>query len=82
MISHNNSSNGYFETTDLKLASFLYAKNVEFDGLRWATPNQAVFCFVKPPDEILALWLKDEGLFIKKYEDARNYLRDKLEGKR
>ncbi len=75
-------NNNHFETTDLKLAAFLYAKDVFFDGLRWPTPQQAVFLFQQPPDEILAAWLKEEGKFIKKYEDARNFLRDTVEGKR
>jgi hypothetical protein len=77
-----NTPNGIFETTDLKLAAFLYAKDVDFDGLRWLNPNQAVFRFITPSDDILAMWVKEEGRFIKKYEDARNFLRDKVEGKR
>jgi hypothetical protein len=70
-----------FETTDLKLAAFLFAKEVQLDGLRWIGDRQAVFVFSKPENEILSAWLLEEGKFIKKYEQARNYLRDKLEGK-
>jgi hypothetical protein len=75
-------SNGQFETTDLKLAAFLFAKDVPFDGLRWIGVSQAVFLFAKPDSEILASWLEEPGKFIKKYEDARNFLRDKIEGRR
>jgi hypothetical protein len=79
---NNKTPNGLFETTNLTLAAFLYAKEVEFNGLRWTNPNQAVFLFEQPPDEILASWLKDDGKFIKKYEEARIFLRDKVDGKR
>lgn len=80
-MTNNQPTNGKFETTDLKFASYLYAKGVPYNGLRWPTPQQAVFLFEQPPDDILASWLKDEGKFIKKYETARNYLRDDVAGK-
>ena len=77
------SQNGnHFETTDLNLAAFLYAKDVEFVGLRWReNSSQAVFVFDKPADGVLASWLLDEGKFIKRYEDGRNFLRDKVRGR-
>ena len=75
-------TNGHFETTDLNLAAFLFAKEVEFTGLNWkGNSSQAVFVFIQPTDDILAAWLLDEGKFIKKYEDARNFLRDKVRGR-
>jgi hypothetical protein len=73
-------TNGKFETTDLKLAAFLYSKGVHFYGLSWANPQRAVFVF-ETNDDVLAAWLKEDGKFIKKYEDSRNFLRDVLEGK-
>ena len=82
MTLNGNSTNGHFETTDLKLASFLFAKDVPFDGLRWIGTRQAVFLFAKPDSDILAAWLLAEGKFIKKYEDARNFLRDQVERER
>ena len=76
------SNNGHFETTDLKLAAFLYAKGAYFDGLKWLPTRQAVFLFKQPPAELLAAWMLDDGKFIKRYEDARNILRDRVESER
>jgi len=83
MINGEPNSNGKnFETTDLNLAAFLYAKDIDFVGLRWKeNSTQAVFVFEKPTDEVLAAWLLDEGKFIKRYEDGRNFLRDKVRGR-
>ena len=79
---HKPNANGHFETTDLNLAAFLYAKDVEFIGLRWKdNSTQAIFVFETPTAEVLASWLLDEGKFIKRYEDGRNLLRDKVRGK-
>ena len=76
------STNGYYETTGLALASFLYAKGVRFVGFKWLDTRQAVFLFDQPPAEILAAWMLDEGKFIKRYEDAKNALRDRMESER
>lgn len=83
MINGDPEYNGHhFETTDLNLAAFLYAKDIEFIGLRWKeNSTQAVFVFDKPADDILAAWLLEEGKFIKRYEDGRNFLRDKVRGR-
>ncbi len=71
----------HFETSTLNFASYLYSRNVRFNGLRW-NDNQAVFLFETPPDDVLADWLREPGKLIKRYEDAKNFLRDTLEGKR
>jgi hypothetical protein len=74
--------NSKYKTPNLNQAAYLYAKDIPFLYIEWS-PNsdKALFVFENPPDEVLAGWMRDEGLFIKRYEDARNILRDKLEGK-
>ena len=75
-------TNGHYETTGLSLASFLYSKGVKFVGIKWLDSRQAVFLFEQPSSEILAAWMLDEGKFIKRYEDAKNALRDRMESER
>jgi hypothetical protein len=75
-------NNHSYETPDFNLAVFLHSKNVTFRCLQWPTPQRAVFVFDEPPSDVLLAWMKDEGVFVRKYMDSRNYLRDVLEGKR
>ena len=73
--------NGFYSTKFLRLAAFLYANKVPFRGLRWDNPDQATFLFDTPPDGLLAEWMKETEDFIRSYENAKNFLRDKTEGK-
>jgi len=75
-------NNNQFETTHLNQAAYLLSRKVPFNGLKRLPTGQAVFLFDNPSDEILADWIKEPGKFIKSYENARNYLRDILEGRR
>lgn len=66
----------------MDFASFLYAKGIQFIRLNWGDPERAAFVFETPPDDLLASWLKDYQQLIRKMKDARNFLRDTIEGKR
>ena len=75
--------NNKFTTEKLELAAYLYSNNVPFRGVIWPeNQNYALFIFEKPPDELLANWVTTYSKFTKEMKDARNYLRDVIEGKR
>lgn len=82
MKNTNGHTNGTFETTDIDLASFLYAKDVQFIRLNWTNPERAAFVFETPSNEILASWLIDYQELMRKMKAARNFLRDTVERKR
>lgn len=74
-----NTSNNHFETPDLGLAAYLIIHNVEYLGVRWLTPNQAVFTFRSPPpDALYASWLNVDGDKFRKFRKAIEQLKDGL----
>ena len=76
MINHNN----HYETPDMGLAAYLVLQEVEYLGLRWVTPQQALFTFKTPPDVILIGWMKEDGERFRKFRLAMETLRNDVLG--
>ena len=79
----NLNGNHFYETPDLKQGAFLLANHVVFRGLKWdAKHKQATLLFDIPPDSVLAEWIKGQSKFLKEYQEARDFLRDRIEEER
>lgn len=76
VLNHNN----HYETPDLGQAAYLILKDVPYLGVRWPTPQQAVFIFETPPDNILIAWLKEDGDKFRKFRQAMEALRNDILG--
>ena len=75
-----NNQNSYFETPDLGFAAYLVLQEVPYFGVKWTSPQQAVFIFQTPSNTILADWLKADGDRFRQFRKAIDTLRDDLLG--
>jgi len=73
-------SNNHYETTDLGLAAYLFINHIAYCGVRWPTPQQAVFIFETPPDTLLAAWMKEDGEQYRSFQRAIATLREDVIG--
>ena len=72
-------SDNHYQTTDILEAAFLRAKGILYISTEWPTPQQAIFIFKKPPDELLSAWLRgDDSVNVRAFDRAMNFFRDEL----
>lgn len=76
----NKTTNNHFETPDLGLAAFLLINEIPYFGIRWPSPQQAVFIFATPPDNLLASWMKEDGFKYRAFQKAIVTLRKDVIG--
>lgn len=71
-------SNETYSTTNFQEAIFLRKSGIIFLRTEWPTPQQAVFIFKKPPDEILASWITGDDSGVRAILGAADFFRDEL----
>ncbi len=72
-----------YPTTEILEAAFLRAKGIIYIATEWPTPQQAIFVFRKPPDEILSAWQRgDDTVSTHALDRAMNFFRDELRNTR
>lgn len=67
-----------YQTSNFQEAIYLRFSGVIFIETTWPTPQQAVFVFKKPSDEILAAWGKGEDSGVRAILSAADFFRDEL----
>ena len=68
-----------FSTPNFPLACFLRAKGILYIRIEWPTPEQAIFVFAKPPDDLLISWqMAKDSVSARALVDAQNFFRDEL----
>jgi hypothetical protein len=65
-------------TTDFQEAIYLRKSGILFIRTEWPTPQQAVFIFRKPPDDILVNWQTGQDGGVRVVMDAADFFRDEL----
>jgi len=71
--------NSTYETTGFLEAAFLRARGVLYAETRWLTPQQAIFVFRRPPDELLSAWQSGEDkISARALQSAMDFLRDEI----
>jgi hypothetical protein len=71
-------SNEIYRTTDFQEAIYLRKSGILFIKTEWTTPQQAVFVFKKPPDDVLVNWQTGEDGGVRVVMDAADFFRDEL----
>jgi hypothetical protein len=71
-------SNGFYRTTDFREAIYLRKSGIIYVSTSWPTPQQAVFCFKKPSDEVLSAWQRGDDDGVRATLDAADFFRDEL----
>ncbi len=75
-------NNHHFETTDLRLATFLYASGVKLQGIDRRSDPRATFIFDEPNPELLSTFQSGIATInVFAYDNARNTLMAKLQGR-
>lgn len=72
------SKNNIYQTINFREAVFLRKSGVIFLRTEWPTPQQAVFVFKTPPDNILSAWAKGDDDGLRATLDAADFFRDEL----
>ena len=71
-------SDNLYKTSDFQEAIYLRQAGIIFVATEWRTPNQALFVFKKPPDDILSAWQKGDDNGVRAILDAADFFRDEL----
>jgi len=70
--------NSTYQTTDFQEAIYLRKSGILFIKTEWPTPQQAVFVFKKPPDDILVAWQTGDDGGVRVVMDAADFFRSEL----
>ena len=71
-------TNETYQTTNFQEAIYLRKAGVIFIRTEWTTPQQAVFVFKKPPDDILSAWARGDDGGVRAILGAADFFRDEL----
>lgn len=71
-------SDSHYRTSDFQEAIYLRKSGILFIKTEWPTPQQAVFVFKKPPDEILSAWQTGDDGGVRAVMNAADFFRDEL----
>lgn len=71
-------SNDTHKTSDFQEAIYLRKSGILFIKTEWPTPQQAVFVFRKPDDEILINWQMGNDGGVRVVMDNADFFRDEL----
>ena len=71
-------TNGEYPTTDFQEAIYLRKSGILFLRTEWPTPQQAIFVFKKPSDDILVNWQTGNDGGVRIVMDAADFFRDEL----
>ncbi len=72
-------SNSHFETSDLTLATFLYASGVILVDIDRTEPRRAIFIFEQPTKELISSYQSGTATInVLAFDNAQNELRARL----
>ena len=71
-------NNETYSTISFQEAIFLRKSGILYLRTEWLTPQQAIFVFKKPPDEILAAWARGDDNGVRAVLGAADFFRDEL----
>lgn len=74
--------NSTYPTVDFQEAIYLRMSGVLFIRTEWPTPQQAVFVFQKPNDELLINWQTGNDSGVRIVMDAADFFRTELRRRR
>ena len=70
--------NEIYSTISFQEAIFLRKSGIIFLRLEWTSPQQALFIFKKPPDDVLSAWARGDDGGVRAILGAADFFRDEL----